>query len=130
MLSHVWWWVHGEELICGTGTELEFANSDFLLLFKTENYSCRATPNMWPSPVKQLITWSVAYILKDEHEQPNIFWLIHVSSGKMWYNMARIFSAIFTKFPISRGMIVYAVLWPSSDLCRQLASNRIQPDKK
>ena len=25
---------------------------------------------------------------------------------------------------------MYAVLWPSSDLCRQLASSRIQTDKR
>lgn len=39
------------------------------------------------------------------------------------------FSSPFTKFPVLRGMAVYAVLWPSSDLCRQLATNRMQQDK-
>ncbi|KAK4020234.1 hypothetical protein OUZ56_002228 [Daphnia magna] len=36
---------------------------------------------------------------------------------------------LFTKYPISRGMVVYAILWPSSDLFRQAATNGIQKDK-
>ncbi|EFX89001.1 hypothetical protein DAPPUDRAFT_191208 [Daphnia pulex] len=43
--------------------------------------------------------------------------------------MLRKFTVLFTKYPISRGMVVYAILWPSSDLCRQLATSGIQKDK-
>jgi hypothetical protein len=47
----------------------------------------------------------------------------------MWIKMLRKFTVLFTKYPISRGMVVYAILWPSSDLCRQLATSGIQKDK-
>lgn len=36
---------------------------------------------------------------------------------------------VLTKYPITRGMLVYAILWPSSDLCRQLAAAGLQHDK-
>jgi len=37
---------------------------------------------------------------------------------------------MFKKFPITKGMMAYAVLWPSSDLCRQLAVQGNQKDEK
>ena len=37
---------------------------------------------------------------------------------------------MFKKFPVSKGMAAYAVLWPSSDLCRQLAVKGNQKDEK
>jgi len=36
---------------------------------------------------------------------------------------------MFKKFPVSKGMAAYAVLWPSSDLCRQLAVKGNQKDE-
>ena len=37
---------------------------------------------------------------------------------------------MFKKFPVSKGMAAYVVLWPSSDLCRQLAVKGIKKDEK
>lgn len=41
----------------------------------------------------------------------------------------RILRFIFESYPVTRGMAVYAVLWPSSDLCRQAGAAGLQSDK-
>ena len=37
---------------------------------------------------------------------------------------------VFKKYPVTKGIAAYAVLWPSSDLCRQLAVKGNQKDEK
>ena len=37
---------------------------------------------------------------------------------------------VFNAYPISRGMVTYMVLWPSSELLRQIAENRNQQNAR
>ena len=50
-------------------------------------------------------------------------------SGIMAAAMKRL-SALTQKYPITRGMITYSILWPSSNICQQIIHERDTIDLK